>query len=261
MMDTGADSRDATRMPAIGTTTFSQLDAVLATHHPRLTTSQVHALFLGAQTSTSPRLLPQHLIGKIFGEDPAGPEVDMMALLQALFGYWNHLIERREAGEVALAPLALSEGATRDDLKEYAERRHGELIWYIRGIDAGGDDPIEFGEEGQAALKRIAEADGFLHAYADLLTRTPPESDSALAAARQNLLSIVESIEDLMATLMAISDEVRRAAMATFQANAGRRTDDGARIARPTKVPRNSPCPCGSGKKWKRCCGVAEQMH
>jgi len=21
------------------------------------------------------------------------------------------------------------------------------------------------------------------------------------------------------------------------------------------KIKRNSPCPCGSGKKWKRCCG------
>jgi len=61
-----------------------------------------------------------------------------------------------------------------------------------------------------------------------------------------------------MATLMAISDEVRRAAMATLQANAGRRTDDGARMARSAKVPRNSPRPCGSGKK---CCGFAEQMH
>ena len=23
-----------------------------------------------------------------------------------------------------------------------------------------------------------------------------------------------------------------------------------------TKVGRNDPCPCGSGKKYKRCCGV-----
>ena len=22
------------------------------------------------------------------------------------------------------------------------------------------------------------------------------------------------------------------------------------------KIPRNSPCPCGSGKKYKKCCGV-----
>ncbi len=26
-----------------------------------------------------------------------------------------------------------------------------------------------------------------------------------------------------------------------------------------TKVPRNSPCPCGSGKKYKKCCGKSGQ--
>ena len=27
----------------------------------------------------------------------------------------------------------------------------------------------------------------------------------------------------------------------------------------PAKVGRNQPCPCGSGKKYKRCCGLAEK--
>ena len=25
--------------------------------------------------------------------------------------------------------------------------------------------------------------------------------------------------------------------------------------AEPINIPRNAPCPCGSGKKYKRCCG------
>jgi hypothetical protein len=34
------------------------------------------------------------------------------------------------------------------------------------------------------------------------------------------------------------------------------------RPARATKVGRNAPCPCGSGKKYKRCCGgVAQALH
>jgi uncharacterized protein YecA (UPF0149 family) len=28
-------------------------------------------------------------------------------------------------------------------------------------------------------------------------------------------------------------------------------------LARRTKIGRNDPCPCGSGKKYKRCCGTA----
>lgn len=25
------------------------------------------------------------------------------------------------------------------------------------------------------------------------------------------------------------------------------------------KIGRNDPCPCGSGKKWKKCCGAPEK--
>lgn len=40
-----------------------------------------------------------------------------------------------------------------------------------------------------------------------------------------------------------------------------RRTDTD-RPARSTKVGRNAPCPCGSGKKYKRCCGgVGQALH
>jgi uncharacterized protein len=28
-----------------------------------------------------------------------------------------------------------------------------------------------------------------------------------------------------------------------------------------TKVGRNDPCPCGSGKKYKKCCGAAADLH
>jgi uncharacterized protein len=27
------------------------------------------------------------------------------------------------------------------------------------------------------------------------------------------------------------------------------------------KVGRNEPCPCGSGRKFKKCCGLAEGLH
>ncbi|XBO30381.1 SEC-C metal-binding domain-containing protein [Paraburkholderia fungorum] len=27
------------------------------------------------------------------------------------------------------------------------------------------------------------------------------------------------------------------------------------------KVGRNDPCPCGSGKKFKKCCGAAAELH
>jgi len=39
-----------------------------------------------------------------------------------------------------------------------------------------------------------------------------------------------------------------------------RYAEEGARqpVRKESKVGRNAPCPCGSGKKYKKCCGRAE---
>jgi len=53
-----------------------------------------------------------------------------------------------------------------------------------------------------------------------------------------------------------VSDGIRRQAIAEYDRTSGRRTDDGVPVPRPIKVGRNEPCPCGTGKKWKHCCGA-----
>ncbi len=37
--------------------------------------------------------------------------------------------------------------------------------------------------------------------------------------------------------------------------------ESGTFIRRRKKVGRNAPCPCGSGKKYKRCCGRDPTLH
>ena len=32
-------------------------------------------------------------------------------------------------------------------------------------------------------------------------------------------------------------------------------------VKRESKPDRNGPCPCGSGKKFKKCCGAPERLH
>jgi uncharacterized protein YecA (UPF0149 family) len=110
-------------------------------------------------------------------------------------------------------------------------------------------------------LQGIAEASAFLRAYVTVLAGPDASTAKARRDARRQLLTVVETVERLIAELMDVSDAVRREALATFSAQAGRKTDDGAQIARPIKVGRNDRCPCGSGKKWKKCCGTAERMQ
>jgi uncharacterized protein YecA (UPF0149 family) len=121
---------------------------------------------------------------------------------------------------------------------------------------------MEFGEQGQKLFKGIAEGGAYLQAYVELLKRTPSASTEDLGKSRAMLLELVKTSERLIGDLMDVSDAVRREAMQTFSAQAGRKTDDGARIAQSVKVGRNEACPCGSGKKWKKCCGgVAPPVH
>ena len=131
----------------------------------------------------------------------------------------------------------------------------------MRGIDAGGGDPMEFGPEGHRLLEGIAKGAAYLRAHMELLERTPSTSAEDLGKSRAMLLDLVKTIERIIADLMDVSDAVRREAMQTLTDQAGRKTDDGARIARSVKVGRNDACPCGSGKKWKKCCGRLAPVH
>ena len=50
-----------------------------------------------------------------------------------------------------------------------------------------------------------------------------------------------------------------RTAVARARRGAARSAGRGGRGARSGKVGRNDPCPCGSGKKYKKCCGQPER--
>ena len=56
-------------------------------------------------------------------------------------------------------------------------------------------------------------------------------------------------------------DDIKREQAAKITATSG--ADDGSDKKQPVrkgqKVGRNDPCPCGSGKKYKKCCGMNEE--
>ena len=61
---------------------------------------------------------------------------------------------------------------------------------------------------------------------------------------------------------MEVSPDGRTVSKKINQALGISRHTDTERPLRSTKVGRNAPCPCGSGKKYKRCCGgVGHALH
>ena len=235
-----------------------EIEEILSRLHAKLEGWQVRALFLGAQASTELRLGPHHLLERIFGPDPmlGGSVEEANASLQTLVGLWNELVADHEKGRIHLSQAEVPDAPEVARLQALAKRRAEEILWFTRGVDAGGDDPMEFGEEGEKLFQKLGEASGFLAAYQDLLQKKAPDpSPKDLAETRRSLEELTAVIEQTFADLMTISHGVRMRAVAEYQAMAGRRTDDGVTVRRPVKVGRNDPCPCGSGRKWKRCCG------
>jgi hypothetical protein len=243
---------------------LSELEGMLTKLGARLRAHEVHALYLGALTSTSLGLGPQRLLDTVLGDDMVMGEslADANAAIGVLFGYWNSLVSEREAGRVRLAGCDVSGPVRRDLLLAFAERRCEELRWYVRGIDAGGDDPTEWGDSGRALLEKLAQASAFFHAFSETLARSGAVDSAELAKSRELLLQTSSICEHLIADLMKVTDRVRREAIATSSAMQGRRTDDGVRIGGGAPwVGRNELSPCGSGRKWKRCCGNAGLLH
>jgi uncharacterized protein len=71
----------------------------------------------------------------------------------------------------------------------------------------------------------------------------------------QELLDDQEKIAQL-------TDAIAESAAAIYEYNRSIGDEPPERYLRKTaKVGRNDPCPCGSGKKYKKCCGAAANLH
>ena len=66
----------------------------------------------------------------------------------------------------------------------------------------------------------------------------------------QSLLAGIE--HDVVHTIYKVQIKTEKAPAASPMAQAARRKEA---VAAGNKVGRNDPCPCGSGKKYKKCCG------
>lgn len=70
----------------------------------------------------------------------------------------------------------------------------------------------------------------------------------------------MDQIEDLLALVMRFANDVPCWQNNGYSPNQLLEVETGRRMfynedGRPAKVGRNDPCPCGSGKKYKKCCG------
>jgi uncharacterized protein len=182
-------------------------------------------LAVGPETIPPSEWLPP-IWGGGYGETaPFEDPIDVQLFADMVLARYNEIL--RDLGRGKLQPIF--------DIDE----RNGEVLWetWIEGLAmAIGLRPDSWSQDDDV---EAAASLAYLHTLMDIV-----RDDTALTSIEIN--AICDGAPALIAGHMARLH-------ARHGRQAGTPEDRG---DRPAKVGRNDPCPCGSGKKHKRCCGA-----
>lgn len=198
----------------------------------------LHAIAIGPQTITPKQWLP-----KVWGEDTAMmPPTDSIEQLNHIMGlvmrHYNSIIHAFDRKPPFVAPYW---NTCQYDIGEFEDAEmwaHG----FTEGValNRAAWKPLFDSPQGQQWYRPIGllgEED--FSADQDELTRMPEQREQ-----------LAQQIEDSLVNIHAFWLPLREAI---------RERETSQRMR--TKVGRNEPCPCGSGKKFKKCCGSAAELH
>jgi uncharacterized protein len=233
---------------ALSETEIEQLaDRLEANTDPEaLTLEGVDGLFCAL--IASPRtVLPNEYLSTIFGADAnafAGIE-DANATMSLLMRYWNSIIADLERESIHL-PFVFDADAGELPGREWAQG-------FLAGTRLARDGWKElFDSEREGDLFMIPLMAGEVDPHWPKEPVTPQLEEDVLHSMSVGFL---RSYQHFAAAR-------RQGAVATYDRTEPPQTQFSADpYVRPeAKVGRNDPCPCGSGKKFKKCCGAASDV-
>ncbi len=170
--------------------------------------------------------------------------------------------------------------ADTDIENNYSNPEQFKEYFYKKAMDVYTAKSEEYGEQIMAELERkvllhnvdmrwMDHLDAMEELKRGIYLRSYAQQDPVVAF-RMESYDMFDEMNDLIregtvTTLLTFrlksEEDVKREQTAKITATSG--ADDGSDKKRPVKkgekVGRNDPCPCGSGKKYKKCCGMNEQ--
>lgn len=200
----------------------------------------LHAVAIGPKT-----LHPTQWMPKIWGTTEMMPPMDSIEQLNHVLGlvvrHFNGIVAGLEAYPSEISPLWSTSIYAGDEEQEYDDAE----AWaygFVQGMRLCWDDwqAMLQTPQGQSWFRPIALlGEDEFSADQDELTRTP-------AMRAELALQIPQAVLNMHAHWLPLRHAVvERTVARSMQAKAGR----------------NEPCPCGSGKKFKKCCGAAADLH
>lgn len=200
----------------------------------------LHALAIGPET-----MMPSQWLPKVWGQEDGDmmPPADDMEQGNRLLGWvmrhFNSIIIGFEESPPVLAPLWST--VQYDAMGEFEDAE----MWAY-----GFSEGVKLSQAAWQAL--FNHPDGQLwYRPIGLLGKDDfsPDQDDLTRTPEQRQ-ALAEAIEDSLVQIHAFWLPLRQAVAEREQAQ---------RIS--TKVGRNEPCPCSSGKKFKKCCGAPSELH
>lgn len=200
----------------------------------------------------SPELVqPSEWLPLVFNEHEGGFATleEAQEILPAIMALYNHVNHGVLEGEPALPPGCTVRVGPIVNLESDAP-----LSRWARGF-AGGHDWLENAWDEYAPEAFDDELD------ADMLILSFFASRKLAEACQKVIRSRDVSLEELAGEmLMALPDAMRSYAVmgrSMYEAALSEPHVETRVPVRSEKIGRNDPCPCGSGKKYKKCCGTA----
>lgn len=216
----------------------------------KLTIHELYGLFYGCLAATN-LVKPSQYFPMIFSEEGANfdSEEEANVVLSNLMFLWNDLARWKPETDPFIVPDT-EYPDTDAGLKRRVKDNSSLIKYFIKGLDIGGTREEDFSQDGIEALKFLSEADAFLVKYAELSEMDNVEKNMV----RNKTIDLLDQLEDVAGDCIArINIGLKKARMRVVEEM---REFSSPHKTRGSKIQRNAPCPCGSGKKYKKCCGL-----
>lgn len=251
---------------------LKQLLASAVNRDEVLSLDGLHGYLFGLAIIPEP-VMPSEWLSGIFGEEmlEVNDNQEGERLLGTLFAVYNRMIQQNENGILSF-PFDIGTIKTKD-IQRMREWTHGFFlatslrpeIWGMDKYDEDFEEPeLEVDEDYEDDENYEDDDEAEIAAcYSIVMGVAFPERLSELFDDDEgNIIPLDKKDPELEAKLFALLPD----AVATLQkyANSARdnmralRADNYVEPPKPrqvVKIGRNDPCPCGSGKKYKKCCG------
>ncbi|MRR57835.1 MAG: YecA family protein [Deltaproteobacteria bacterium] len=246
----GARPRRPTLFPSQEKKQLTELLKRAADPDSALTLEELHGFLFGLAI-TPEAVMPNEWLPQVFGEEMTAfrDEKEASFFLDGLFGVFNRLVGEQREGTLGF-PGALEKASAAPYAEDWCYGLFLALtlrpeVWDIEDDDVGA--ALEKGEGAAfaAAVVSVLGFPGILHEIGgDARDDAPSETEKF-----DFYLTMLEMLPAAVAMLCREGRdyEVRRRRESLHVVPRTPRSRE--------KIGRNDPCPCGSGKKYKKCCG------